>query len=513
MQLKNFLFKILLLTVIILPVLLNVIPIIHAFYNVPKGMFFVGNNSWFDPWDVNVYVSVIKYGQNNGLLLENFYTTIPHNPVIFYPLYTITGLIFKSINPYLLFHALASFSGFLTVIVLWFLAKEIIKSKLNALISVFLISLGGGFGWLLINKINSPDITMTGFTLMSAFQRAHESLGIIIFALSLVLITNYHKNLPVLITVALFQLIQVFIYPYLIISFFIIVFIYDFIMFKKKDLISYIKPLLYIACLVFPVLLWYTFSLSENPGFNLIYGVSLPHPSIIGMISGYGFLLPLVLIQIRCPVKNKYWYLLNLWIFISIILSYLPFGFARFYLKSLYIPAVLLVFLNLKYIVKSIKLSSFTLISVLIIFLPLNSLMVVVSRLQSNNKENLWVYNNNSVIEALDFLNKKTLKKSGVLSLYQTGNLIPAKTYNRVYFGHMLQTPNSQQKINQATLFYSNKMTENEARKFIQNSNITYIYYGKDEKNLTVNTELTLEQKYPFIRKIYDKESIIIYEK
>ncbi len=512
MQLKNFLFKILLSAIIILPVFLNLIPVLHAFYNVPKGMFFTGNNSWFDPWDVNVYVSMIKYGQQSGIIAENYYTTIPHHPIIFYPLYTLTGFIFKNVNPYLLFHFLASFFGLGTMMVLWLIAKDILKTKIQALISICLISMGGGFGWLVINKLNSPDITMTGFTLMSAFQRAHESLGIIIFTASLVLFSKYKNNRIIILTVTLLQLMQIFIYPYLIVSFFIIIFWFNFFVSGLKNMISNTKPLIVIACLVFPVLFIYTTALYQNPGFNLIYGVKLDHPSIIGMISGYGFLLPLFFIQLLSPAKNKYWYLLNIWILVSVLLSYLPFGFARFYLKGIYIPAVFMVFLNLKYLVKTIKLSTFTLVSVLIIFVPLNSVLVTLSRLQSNNKENLWVYKKNNIQMAVEFLNKIPTE-SGVLSLYRIGNLIPARTNNKVFFGHMLQTPNSPAKIKQATEFYAETLSENEAVDFLNKFNIGYVYFGEEEKSQFTETREKFEEKYPFLRKVYDADDIQIYAK
>ncbi|MCR4326275.1 MAG: hypothetical protein NUV52_01315, partial [Candidatus Roizmanbacteria bacterium] len=61
-------------------------PTWYALINTPIGYAFTGNNAWFDPWDLNVYVAAIRWGQQGHLLLKNVYTTQNLQPTLMYPL-------------------------------------------------------------------------------------------------------------------------------------------------------------------------------------------------------------------------------------------------------------------------------------------------------------------------------------------------------------------------------------------------------------------------------------------
>lgn len=97
-------------------------------------------------------------------------------------------------------------------------------------------------------------------------------------------------------------------------------------------------------------------------------------------------------------------------------------------------------------------------------------------RVEVVNEINPWVYTENAVSEALKFL--KRSPHDGIMSSnYPMSNLIPARTGKRVYFAHMLQTPNAQERILSIIDFYSGKLTEEEAYNFLRLNNITYVIY------------------------------------
>ncbi len=66
-------------------------------------MVFFGQNSWFDPHDIDIYVSVIHYAQGGHLLLPNLWTALPNQPISIYPVEVLLGYIFRSVNPFLLY--------------------------------------------------------------------------------------------------------------------------------------------------------------------------------------------------------------------------------------------------------------------------------------------------------------------------------------------------------------------------------------------------------------------------
>ena len=155
---------------VVLPTLIGV------FHKIP-GKTFTGNTFYFDPWDVNVYVSAVNYSQKFGFDFENMYTTenFP-NRVNLYPLYSLTGTLFKNINPFLVYYLLIISAIYVFVLVVGKTIKFVIPVPLNRFYFIILLSLSGGFGWLLFGNIPSADITTTPFTFLNMLQGIKSSL-------------------------------------------------------------------------------------------------------------------------------------------------------------------------------------------------------------------------------------------------------------------------------------------------------------------------------------------------
>ena len=148
----------------LLVLLCNFFPNYWAYINTPAGKTFTGQASWFDPWDINLYVAAIKSGQTNGLLLNNMYTTTPNNPILFYPLYTFSGLLFQNINPFLIFHLFAAVFGTFLILTIWKITAVFLKNPRDRLVALFLTITGGGIGWLVFPNFSSADLFITSFT-------------------------------------------------------------------------------------------------------------------------------------------------------------------------------------------------------------------------------------------------------------------------------------------------------------------------------------------------------------
>lgn len=509
-KIKKVFAKILFLIVFILPVLFNVLPNIYAYFKTPLGYSYTGNASWFDPWDVNVYVSAIRFGQTGHILLENNYTTTNNPPALFYPLYTAIGYFFRSTNPYLLFHLFAVIFGLFLVFLILFVIKVFLGNPWYKT-GLMLIALGGGFGWLLNS---SPDITMTGFTFNSAFQRPHEAVGLSLYILALTLFylstktTNTSRNK--IITVCL--LLQIIFYSYLVLSYFLIALIFGLYLYKKEKITYPIKNLFFQLIVVLPPLLLYVLLLQKNPGFNLVYKVILPHPSLSSLLLGYGILSPLILLQLISYKHDGKTVFLNIWFFLSFSLIFLPLGFARFYLKTLFVPLILLVLNYLPELSKKLKAPESSLTAVIIIFIPLTSLYIFYERIIQVNNKNVWTYITTEKKKSLDYLNNPQFKNKGILSLYKSGNLIPANTDLKVYFGHFLQTPDAANKIKQAVSFYTNKMKNDQAKRFLKDENLQFVYFGEEERNVILAYAKKDTLDYDFLKPIYEFGKIKIYK-
>ena len=67
-------------------------------------------------------------------------------------------------------------------LVVFLLTYKIVGNFLYSVLSIVLVTRGGGFGWLMVNlfgdKIFSADLFYSGITFSSALQKAHEGLGV-----------------------------------------------------------------------------------------------------------------------------------------------------------------------------------------------------------------------------------------------------------------------------------------------------------------------------------------------
>ena len=145
-------------------VFLNDYPTYYAAQKVPSGFVYSGHAAWFDPWDLNVYLSTIRSGQKNGILLKNLYTTSYQKPIVMYPVYTALGTLFPKGDIFKLYYGFQFITIFLVMICVMYSSYVFLKSiKLSFAIAI-LVALSSGYGWMFINIFQSPDLFMTGFS-------------------------------------------------------------------------------------------------------------------------------------------------------------------------------------------------------------------------------------------------------------------------------------------------------------------------------------------------------------
>ncbi len=483
---------------------INFYPNYYAFLKTPAGYDFSGQASWFDPWDINVYVAAIRWGQQGHILLENLYSSELNNGITLYPIYTLTGWLFRQTQPFLLFHISAIFCGLIFSLTAWLLFKEFLKSTFDNIFALFIFLFGGGFGWQFFNVISSADISVTGFTSISQLQRPHEAIGVTLYFISLVFFYKaltkkwYLFNLISLLSL----LLLIFFYPYYFLSYFLICGLYSLLKFMKTGDKFYLKYILVNFIVAIPLMYLYYLHLQTNPIFGSVFGQHLDTPDMLRVLLGYGVLIPFLLVQLKSKQKNEGKLFLNLWFFLSIFLSYLPLGFARYYQRGLYFPLVILAFYGINHFKYSFPIVKKVSIVIIILFVPISTVFMFHLRLEEINKNNPWYYQPKEVGMTLDNIPKQLPYSGVVLSSFNMGNYIPAHSNLRVYFGHFIQTNNSEDKLNNLYNFYANNYSEKEALEFLQQSNIKYVWYGIEEKQITKAVSHQDKLKYTFLSEI-----------
>ena len=88
------------------------------------------------------------------------------------------------------------------------------------------------------------------------------------------------------------------------------------------------------------------------------------------------------------------------------------------------------------------------------------------------------------------------LPKDGILASPVTANFIPAYTGKKVYAGHLLQTPDIEDKISRLPKIYSGLPTPETAIKYLKEQNVSYVLYGYFERDAGYSDPAYLELIY-----------------
>ncbi|MBI5452182.1 hypothetical protein HY945_01855 [Candidatus Gottesmanbacteria bacterium] len=496
--------------VILVSIFLTKFPTFYHALNTPKNAWFVKQASWFDAWDVNAYVSYIRYGERNGMMLVNTYTTIPHSGVFVFQYYTFLGILnrFLHLNPFLLFHLASIITDIGLILVLYFLAGLFITKLRDRLIIFLLIVLGGGLGWLPWFRSLSAEVVTPDFNFIKPFNVGHDAFIILLSFLSLGLFYYYlmKKSSKHLILAVISGFGAAIFHPYKSLWFGLVGAITAVWRWKEKWHLLQYPFFLSIIFLIYFSLVYYPFL--KNPGFAGIVEQVLPSINIFSLILGFGLLIPFIIWQLFFS-KNKKQELvfIEICFLTQFFLLFLPVGFARLYIPGIYVCGAILAYYGMKELIKGEKiffasLVAVTAFSTLSTFYVFNSLLHI-------KATNPYFFLTKNEGEALGFMSKLPAD-SGVLSLYRIGNFIPAFTDNKVYFGHFFQTPGGVETLKKAQIFYT-AMNEEEQRKFISDNYIQYIYYGLEEANLRKQVGLSADNPFPYFSILYRDNGIILY--
>ena len=108
----------------------------------------------------------------------------------------------------------------------------------------------------------------------------------------------------------------------------------------------------------------------------------------------------------------------------------------------------------------------------------------------------------------LKWLENNTSHQTVVLSKITAGNYIPAYSGNFVYLGHSGETPDYNNRSEKVNEFFSGNLLEKQALEFLKTENISYIFYGPQEKeNSSKNINI-----YSFLTSVYQSPFVTIYK-
>jgi hypothetical protein len=497
--------------VILFALFLSKFPSLYYSLNTPFGYFFVGHASWFDPWDIQVYLSAMRYGEHYGFFLQNAYTTLPHNGELIYLFYTSLGMLNRIVHipPIVLFQITSTIAAIILMIVIYLLIKLFFENIFIRIFTFITAVLGGGFGWIETFR-SAADLQSAGLTMVNAFERGHDAISTACFLLSILLFIKFLSfyNKKLLVWAIVVGLVNCIIHPPFILLYMTAgtaLALIGYLKYKKKNVFFY--PL--IITLIFSFYYFiFLIGLKDNIGYYGIVNQELFPVEITSLLLGMGIIVPFTLLSIiRYKDKNFNIFMIKIIFIIQFALLYIPTGYNLYFLKGLYIWAVILAFFE----IQKLFTSQYVLKMVIIIVVVTSILtrIYTFNELMHINKDNSLFFLRDTEGKVLQSLEQ--FPPGNILSLFTMGNYIPAYSDDRVYLGHTHQTPYSKPRLYYASKFFV-IMNSQERREFISENKINYIYYGLEEKKWREKNLLPDLNPFPEYTIIYNKNGIIIYK-
>lgn len=522
---------------IVVVIILTNAPYLMGLFKTPTNMIYNGAH-FLDPKDYLFYYSKIEEVKQGNYLFRELYTSETQNIRTFNIFWLSVGLLakwFKLSGP-LALHLSRLLLTPLAIIIFYLAIAYFIKEIKGRKIAFILLLFSSGLDVLTAGffKNGSPiDLWVAEsnifFTLShSPHFIASTCLIILIFLFFLLSLDNQKWRYSLIaggLALLLFQF-----HPYYFPTIFgVIAFYWLAKVIKDKKIYWFIiGQSLVIVLLSSPSLIYHFWLIKAEPiiAFRAMQNITLTPPFIYVV---FGFGLPLFLAfwgmaklkKIKDAAANSNNLLFAAcWLIGGLILIYIPLNFQKRLLEGLQFPMIILAALTLisfsraekvKRLINRINVRLLVFF-LFLLFFCLSSFYILIFDLvilsQSNNpevKETFYLSKNELL--AFDWLKNQTDFNAKILSVYYSGQNIPAYTARKVYFGNYYETIFFESKKQEVTAFFHDNNGE-WRKNFLKKNQIDYLYYGPKEK-ASGSFEPPAKD---YLKMVYSNDEVAIYQ-
>ena len=494
------------------------LPYIFGYLNQPDDLVFGG--FLLNPIDGNSYLAKIQQGYSGSWFFQLPYTSMENSDVFLFVLYNLIGQISRIFNlsPSFAFH----FFRFLFSIFLFYSIGEflnlfhfherLIKDSLFAIL-IF----GSGLGWLYLFSGDLPaDFWVSeAYPFLSALTNPHFPLAISFMLWSIIYLIKQVSTKLQLFMLFLIGFVLTNISPFAAIISGTLLIVNIFLNWNENRTKSLLK-VIFFALGSAPIAIYQFVAIQSDPvliGWNIQNITSAPN--LINFLFSFspffiGILFFIVLNKFRKFLFfSKQEFILLGWFVIAMIFVYLPFDLQRRFLIGFYIPATVLFALFLDQWIKNQKENLHKKLRIVLPILFISSILsniIIISgaifSIKSNSEK---LYFPKYILTSAEWIRENCLPNSVILAGPETGLLLPSYTFSRTAYGHTFETVNSVATRERLLQFWSDNNLPKE-EKLLNEWNIDYIFYGREEKELGHPSILDR------LNIIYDDSSVLIYE-
>lgn len=498
LPLRNWLAPTLLITLI---GFLAQIPLILLLTSPPQGSIPLGGSPLLSPSDTNVYFAAIKQGELGNWLYTNNFTTIDNAKILIFSLYISLGHITRELGiPAALVFLLSQFfSAILLLSSIWILGSFFFSRKKQKILYFAVALFVTGYGWLillLINKIPflnfakniclgrcfSIDLwtnDATIFPLLSTVPHITLTAALMVF---IVLITARYLDskstktgLLVILLPTLVGLLSAY-HLLVVISF------NSWVIFLNLKKIKEYKALIISTILIIARAVYLYVGLHAHESFaNWIEASRVASPPLPSFLIGWGGLFIAGYFGVSKLPKTKLSSMVKLISILTILLAFFPSSISRNLVLTT--PVFLAIFATFGLISLSLKKTVSKLvwtvvilavIDVFVIYLPTLS----INKQLKNDPAFRLFFITTQEKETLDWLSTNSKVDEGVLASYRLGDIIPAYTGNKVFWGHWSLSGNFSNQYKYAWVI--DGKNENEVLKFLADNHLNWVVAPSD---------------------------------
>ncbi len=491
--------------------------------------------------DGNSYLAKMRQGAEGDWLFHIVYTSERHDGAFLFAPYLIGGKLAALATPadspallstlVLIFHLARVLFGLLAIAVTYRFVALFVPRGSMRWVTLVLICLGGGLGWLLIllgqdNWLGSAPVDFylpEGYTFYLLYGLPHLSLA---RAALLGGFITFFRGTATPIRASLLAgvcwLVMGLCVPFYVAVLYAILGAWGLATWLRTWQFPtrlFVRCLI-AACVPAPSLIYNFWVFSQNPVMGTWSNQNkLPSPHPLHYVLGFGVLavlaLPGVIWAWRRGKTQQAYLLLPAWIIAAPLLAYIPVSVQRRLLEGVFVPLCILAVIGLRFwIVPRLRTRRLPtrqvwrrgVVAVLLLTLPTTLLLLLLGLLGASRPA-LPLFHPPGEIAALDWLNAHAERGAVVLSSASTGNYLPARTNLRAFVGHGPETIGYDEKRALATQFFAGNGTLAQMQRPNQDA-IRYIFYGPREAAGNKDFPANLAA----LQKIYTQDDYMIFE-
>jgi hypothetical protein len=511
--------------------------ILFAYLLQPEGQVFLGflaNND-----DNQLYLSYMREGADGAWRVSVRSTAEAHDPALLLPVYPLLGKVARivGLSNEFVFHASRLLAGGALLFAVYWLCSLCLSGKGPRQSAFLLVALSSGFGWVLVisrladTAVVPVDIRMPeASTFLTIFASPHFALGVTLEVLcfAFYLHADQHDGYLIASAMSLLVLSVTLVYSVIVVAATLLT--YTVVSFAQTRRAAWrtLTRTVAVGLPSVPIVAYYYLLFGGDSFWHAVYRERLVFPTanLLALAMGYGLVLWLAVWGMAQWMRSRQWstprVLVACWAVVNGLLVYGPFAFQGRLMTGWHVGLCILAAVGLhsgllpwvgrqRWFAKLARQSPHALSTVrnvvLILTVP-STLLVALLGLRIALEEHYYPYYlPGADVRAVDWLASRTDGNAVLLSSYGIGNYWIGHSAGRAVLGHQYAVVAPQAKSEAVHRFFSGEASEQEMRALSRSLGVTYVFYGKLERDLGT---LSLDE-LSWLLPVYKEDDVAIY--